>query len=379
MKRERKRGCGFGFGILVLGLFCILVLVAAIVIIGLPETLAKIGSASEALDPIQKASLAGYLLFNLGELDTPVGDPDLEVELEVQQGDSASIVVSRLETMGLLEEGTLLKNYLRYRGLDTSIEAGRYLLHGAMSVREVAEALQSAKLQQVVFTVIEGWRREQIAEALERSGVGIPADEFIHATQNVANGHSILEGFPPSATLEGFLFPDTYSLDMEVQVEDLVTAMLDAFQANVTDDLRTGFQTQGLTLHQAITLASIVEREAVVPEERELIASVFLNRLSLGMNLEADPTVQYALGRQEDGGWWKALLSLQDLEFDSLYNTYRYPGLPPGPIANPGLHSIRAVAFPATTTYLYFRAQCDGSGRHSFAVTFEEHQMNACE
>ncbi len=153
--------------------------------------------------------------------------------------------------------------------------------------------------------------------------------------------------------------------------------MLDNFEIKVTPELRAGFERQGLSLYAAVTLASIVEREAVVPEEQPLIASVFINRLRMGMKLEADPTVQYVLGLQGEG-WWKAPLSLADLEIDTPFNTYRYPGLPPTPIANPGLAAIRAVAFPAESTYLYFRAMCDGSGRHAFAETFEQHLLNAC-
>jgi UPF0755 protein len=125
-------------------------------------------------------------------------------------------------------------------------------------------------------------------------------------------------------------------------------------------------------------LASIIEREAVVADERPIIASVFFNRLSAGMLLESDPTVQYALGQQPDGDWWKSPLSLDDLALDSPYNTYRSAGLPPGPIANPGLSSLQAVANPADTPYFYFRAACDGSGRHAFAATFDEHLLNAC-
>jgi UPF0755 protein len=135
-----------------------------------------------------------------------------------------------------------------------------------------------------------------------------------------------------------------------------------------------------LTFDEAVILASIVQREAVVEDEQPMIASVFLNRLSIGMKLETDPTVQYALGYQEDrGSWWKSPLGLDDLAFDNPYNTYLYQGLPPGPICNPGLPALRAVAFPAQSPYYFFRAKCDGSGRHFFAVTFDEHLNNACK
>jgi UPF0755 protein len=137
---------------------------------------------------------------------------------------------------------------------------------------------------------------------------------------------------------------------------------------------------QGLTLYQAVTLASIVEREAVVDDERPLIAGVYLNRHRIGMKLDADPTVQYALGYQSDQqNWWKRGLTLEDLAVDSPYNTYVYTGLPPGPIASPGLDSLAAVVYPEASDYLYFRATCDGSGRHVFARTLEEQVANACE
>jgi UPF0755 protein len=130
---------------------------------------------------------------------------------------------------------------------------------------------------------------------------------------------------------------------------------------------------------QAVTLASIVQREAVIQDEMPMIASVFLNRLAVNMKLDSDPTVQYALGYQNGrGGWWTNPLSLADLQIDSPYNTYIYTGLPPGPIANPSLEALQYVAQPAQTPYFYFRAACDGSGRHNFAITFNEHLNNAC-
>jgi UPF0755 protein len=154
--------------------------------------------------------------------------------------------------------------------------------------------------------------------------------------------------------------------------------MLDTFTLRVSPDLLEGFEEQGLSIHEAVTLASIVEREAVIPEERSRIAAVFLNRLERDMKLEADPSVQYALGLQASGSWWKADLTQQDLQVDSPYNTYLYTGIPPGPIANPGLSALQAVAEPMESDELYFRALCDGSGRHAFARTYEQHLQNAC-
>jgi UPF0755 protein len=193
-----------------------------------------------------------------------------------------------------------------------------------------------------------------------------------------------LDQRPAGATLEGYLAPDTYQLAAEGStVLDLLKRQLDTFRDRVMPAWREA-QASGktkLTLHQVLTLASIVEREAVLDDERPMIAGVYLNRLARGMRLEADPTVQYAMGYQADSGlWWKAPVYLQ--EYDKVvspYNTYKVKGLPPGPIAAPSLASIEAVLNPAQHDYLFFMAKGDGSGRHTFARTFEEHLKNVEE
>jgi len=159
----------------------------------------------------------------------------------------------------------------------------------------------------------------------------------------------------------------------------LIAELVRNFAYHLSPDLRQGFQQQGLSIYQAVTLASIVQREAVQEEEAPIIASVYLNRLRIQMKLDADPTVQYALGFNPSlNTWWTNPLSMADLQIDSPYNTYIYVGLPPTPISNPGINALRAVAFPAQTAYYFFRARCDGSGFHEFAQTFEEHLQNAC-
>jgi UPF0755 protein len=180
-------------------------------------------------------------------------------------------------------------------------------------------------------------------------------------------------------TNEGFLFPDSYILPRETNAPQLVEALTRNFAQHLTQDVRDGFAGQGLNVYQAVTLASIVEREAVQKEEAPYIASVYLNRLNIGMKLDADPTVQYALGFNPiHQTWWTNPLGLIDLQINSPYNTYIVPGLPPGPISNPGMDALRAVAFPAETPYLFFRAQCNRGGYHVFEETFEEHLQNAC-
>jgi UPF0755 protein len=180
-------------------------------------------------------------------------------------------------------------------------------------------------------------------------------------------------------SMEGFFFPDAYQVPRNISLDQLIQIILKNFDLQVTDEIRQGFARQGLTLLQGVTLASIVQKEAVVEDEQPIIASVFLNRLKKEMRLDSDPTVQYALGfNSSQLTWWSNPLSAADLQIDSHYNTYLYAGLPPGPISNPGLSALQATAFPAETPYFYFRAKCDGSGTHNFAVTLEEQMQNAC-
>lgn len=373
-----KRGRVFGFGLIVLGAIGCSALIIATLYIGLPKAISKLGEPAVELDPVNRIFLTGYLWMNINSIDSPAGDPSIQYELEVAQGENATSVIGSLKSAGIVDDEALLRNYLQYRGFDRGIEAGSYTMRGEMTIREIATALQRADPEAIQFVILEGWRREQIAEAIDVLGLSFSSTDYLSATQRPPDYFLYSDQFPVFASLEGFLFPDTYSVSPEMDAEEFVLRMLENFVNRLTPELLAGIERQGLDLYQAITIASIVEREAVVLDERDLIASVFLNRYEIGKLLEADPTVQYALGLQGSGSWWKAPLSFDDLEIDSPYNTYRYPGLPPGPIANPGLESIRAVAFPAESAFFYFRATCDGSGMHSFAITFEEHQQNAC-
>jgi len=323
-----------------------------------------------------RALQQAYLSLRGPALSRPAGDPTAMAEILVLPGESAEVVIDRLAGAGILHDKMLLRIYLSYYGLDTQIQAGRYALTGEMSIVQIAEALQLAIVNQERLTVPEGWRMEQIADALPSTGIAFSAEEFLEAAHDSAKLEAVL-GIDAKST-EGFLFPETYALGAGTSADELVGTMLSTFDERITPDLRNGFKEEGLSLQQAVVLASIVEREAIVPDERRLIAGVFLNRLREGMRLEADPTVQYALGQQDGGGWWKAPLTLADLELDSPYNTYLYSGLPPAPIASPGLSSLQAVADPAQTEFFFFRAACDGSGRHLFAVSFDEHVGNAC-
>ncbi|NKQ35984.1 MAG: endolytic transglycosylase MltG [Chloroflexi bacterium] len=345
----------------------------------------RIEGGSPDLSLPQRLYLQTYLGRRAEQLQQPVGVGDTAVSFIIAPGESAGVIAANLAQMGLLNDPELFLNYAHYYGLDAQLEAGTYLVDPRQTIPQLAVALTNAPVNlEVTVSFIPGWRLEQMADSLAAIRPGsIDPEEFLMLAQRHApydgSRYDFLADLPPEATLEGYLFPDTYVLPVEATAVDLIDAMLTRFGEQVTPDMRQGMAAQGLTLREGVTLASIVQREAVLAEERPLIAGVFLNRLRQNSLLQADPTVQYALGRQPDGVWWKSPLSLDDLQLDSPYNTYLYAGLPPGPIASPPLDTLRAVAFPAQTDYFFFVADCDDTavpGSHKFSVTFEEHLAN---
>lgn len=334
------------------------------------------GAASENLNAFQRLQYSALLLWYDGLNTRPAEPAAGEQPFTISSGEDVVSIADRLEQAGLLRSAAAFRAYLIYSGLDTSIQAGEYNLSAALSPMQIAERLQDATPAQVKFVILSGWRMEEVAAALPSSGLQITPEDFLAVARDP---RSNLDFLKPGASAEGFLFPDQYTLPRVIQADQLVNLLLDHFALALTPELRDGFSKQGLDVYQAVTLASIVEREAVETDEQPIIASVFLNRLAAGMHLGADPTVQYSLGFDPTtGSWWKSPLSLDDLQFESPYNTYKNLGLPPGPISNPSASALRAVAFPASTSYYYFRARCDGSNRHAFAATLDEQLQNEC-
>ncbi len=333
------------------------------------------GSSSRVVESLDDFLLMGYLALHRADISTPASDDPTPVVFVVEPGDTAGDIALRLKRLGLIADAELFRQLARYEKADSKLEAGRYELRANMTMGEIIEALQHGRLAEIAVTIPEGWRAEQIAEMLAEE-VGVDGDEFLSLVRGGHFDYEFLQHRPPAATLEGFLFPDTYLLPVQPAALDIIERMLANFDQRFTAEMRQAVVEQGMTIYEVVTLASIVEREAVVAEERPIIAGVFLNRLEDGMSLDACPTVQYALGYQQDAGqWWKTPLALEELEqVNSPYNTYLHRGLPPGPICSPGLASIQAVLEPAESDYLYFLAKGDGS--HAFAETFEEHLQN---
>lgn len=329
-----------------------------------------------------------YLDRHSAELDQAASEYSRPVRFTIEPGMAARTIARELQRFGLIRDPELFEAYVRLNQLDSKIQAGTYVLDPTMTLREVVEAIQHAASESVTITVLEGWRFEQTADYLTKAGVlSDPAkgEAYRSLAASAAaidpDRYGFLRERPQGASLEGYLFPDTYEIPAtNATAVDVLTRQLDNFAARVLPLYETARAngTTDLTLHQVLTLASIVEREAVVREERPTIAGVYLNRLAAGIKLEADPTVQYAMGYQPAAGqWWKTPVTLDEYStVNSPYNTYLNGGLPPGPIAAPGLSSVEAVLNPEQHSYLYFVAVPDGSGRHVFAETFDEHVKN---
>jgi UPF0755 protein len=373
--RSRNRTCLLSL----IGLVSLLV-IAVIVIPSLITSKAeqRFGTASAQLSFRQRLYLSSLILLQSKELTEPMNPAGSEVNLTIEPGESVPSITGKLWEEGLIPNPGVFRSYLQFTGQDTSLKAGDYKLSPNMSPIEIAKAIQSSMSADVTLTILPGWRTEEIANALPTSGFNITAEEFFSAVHTHPDEYSF-SSCTAVGSLEGYLFPGSYTLPRDSTINDLLPQILMNFETQVNPELRSGFATHGLDLCQAVILASIVQREAMVEDEMPMIASVFYNRINSGTVLASDPTVQYVLGyNQSQDTWWTNPLSLQDLKVDSPYNTYLYSGLPPGPISNPSLAALKAIAFPAETPYYYFRAACDGSGRHLFSETFEEHLTNEC-
>lgn len=315
----------------------------------------------------------------IDQYDKPADPRGTPVAFTVRPGDGSGRIGEELDNKGIIDNSTIFKLLVSYYGLDKELKAGDYELSPAMTMTEIITKLHQGLVKTTRVTVPEGMRLDEIADTLDRKGIFRLED--IMAAVRASYDYPFLRSRPAGATLEGYLFPDTYELRPQNTAANFVQMMLSNFQERFTPAMVEAAGKKKLSVHQVLTLASIVEREAVVPEERPIIASAFLNRLNQNIPLYADPTVQYALGNDPKNvarwGFWKKDLSQADLNISSPYNTYRTAGIPPGPIANPGLASIKAVLEPADTNFLYFVARGDGS--HVFATTLQEHDRNVAK
>ena len=315
------------------------------------------------------AAAAGWWFYT--GVDRPFKGYDAaEQFVEIPPGTGSVAIARRLAAAGVVRSATGFRLALWITGEGRRLQAGEYRFDRPVSARQVADKIARGEVFVRPITFPEGLTIKQMAALYESKGFG-PAQDFADAAKDVALVSAI---DPDAKDLEGYLFPDTYALPRKATAAQLVARMVTAFMRALTPDLLDKADTRGLTVRQLVTLASIVEKETGNAAERPLVAAVYTNRLKIGMALQCDPTVIYALDR---AGRYDGNLTRDNLQFDSKYNTYRYPGLPPGPIASPGRASLDAAANPATVPYLYFVSKNDGS--HAFATTLDEHNRNVQE
>ena len=282
--------------------------------------------------------------------------------LVIPPGASAQRIGELLEREHLIHNASVFAWTVRFKGLGQQLEAGTYQLDGTRTTGGIIQDLLKAPIQTQRATIPEGLTRHQIAGHLQRAGL-VDSARFVAASEDP---NLIRQLGSEAVSLEGYLFPETYFLDLKAGESDIVTMMVAQFRSVFADSLIMRLGDLEMSLHEAVTLASIVEREAVAASERPVIAGVFQRRLKLNRRLESCATVEYALGTR------KRRLTNADLRVKSPFNTYRHRGLPPGPIGNPGRASILATLYPAETEYLYFVAR--GDGTHIFSRTNKEHE-----
>ncbi|MBI5019317.1 endolytic transglycosylase MltG [Candidatus Gottesmanbacteria bacterium] len=277
------------------------------------------------------------------------------VSFRVNAGDGVRTIAANLAEENLIRSPTAFFVLIKLMGIERSLQAGEFRLNRAMDSRVVARELTHGS-EDTWVTTLEGWRNEEIAAALSKN-LDIPESEFLKVAKI------------------GYMFPDTYLVPQDATAGAIIAIFTAAFDKKVTPEMRADIRASGMTLDEVLTLASIVEREGHTDEDRPVIAGVLLNRLKAGWPLQADATLQFALGYQsQEKTWWKKTLYDEDKKVNSPYNTYANPGLPPGPISNPGIASIRAAVYPKKTPYWYYLH--DSAGGVHYAVTLEEHNAN---
>ena len=319
------------------------------------------------------AAVAPFLWYR-SVAATPINLSGEETTIfQVESGQTLIDVAGALEREEIIDKASNLLWLNRIQGLG-AIQAATYQFEAGMSLQDLYEAVVYGThlSPEKQATLIEGYTLEQIAQVLFGKTIIASDDAFVVAASTgidrFQEAYPILEDIPDGQGLEGYLFPDTYRFFDDSTIDEIILRMLANFDDKLDNQMRQAIVDSGRTVHDVLTLASIVEREVRSPDEMRTVAGIFQNRLDIGMALQADSTVNFIT---KSG---RARSTTEDLEIDSLYNTYRYPGLPPGPISNPGLNALQAAIFPEETDYLYFLT--DEAGKVYYAETFEEHQSN---
>ena len=353
-----------------------LFLVAAVACVGIVFFV----SGGKPVRFVQRTLIQLSLSGREADLNRAISSDTSPVRFTVNSGDTPRTIAQNLVNSALITDAQLFVDYAQLNELDTKLEAGTYFLKRSQTLAEIAVALTDSRNSYIPFRIIEGERIEEIAAKIDgaQAYFGFSGAEFmvqVRAGAPVDEAFANKVGLPAGASLEGFLYPDTYQLPADVTATMLREILLRNFTSKVTDQVISDAAAQGLSVFQVVTLASIVQREAVHVDEQPMIAGVYRNRMKIDMRLEADPTVQYAIGFR-GGTWWPQITADNYTNVASPYNTYLNNGLPPGPISNPGISAIQAAVYPTASEFLFFRADCSTDGYHKFARTFDEHVAN---
>lgn len=290
---------------------------------------------------------------------------------EIKKGDGNAGIAENLKKEGLISGRVYFYYYVRSHGITSKILPGEYQLSGEMTIPEIAHIITNPEEEFVRITFPEGFTAKLMAERLNENG--FLGDRFLEIVKNPGELKKRYSYLAPESvvTLEGYLFPDTYFFKKDITAENIVGRMLDTFDQKLDEKMRKDISEQGRSVNEIVVMASIIEREVQTPPDMKTVSGIFWNRIAAGQRLQSDAPLSYILGDKEDQH------AGADLDYDSPYNTYRYEGLPPGPIANPGLSAIQAAVYPTPSNYNYFlTATVNGAKKVVYSVTYEEHLAN---
>ncbi|MDF2686298.1 MAG: hypothetical protein K0S55_1479 [Clostridia bacterium] len=295
--------------------------------------------------------------------------------VEIKSGDTTSKISKELEESGIIKYSMVFEFIAKSEGMDKKMQIGSFSLEKGVSYNNIFEALQQVQeyRKSVRVTIPEGYEVNEIIDTLVEKGIG-EKERYLQIISAWDFGYEYIPEANTKNRLEGFLYPDTYDIFIDELEENVLQKFIDNFDSKIkAEDILNKAKEVGMTLNDTLTLASIIEMEGQAAEELPMISSVFHNRIKISMNLQSCATVNYILPVAER----KWILTYKDMAIDNPYNTYKYPGLPPTPISNPGIVAIKAAIAPAESEYLYFVAKGDETGTHAFSKTLAEHEANA--
>lgn len=321
--------------------------------------------------------LGGFYFFYQYKINSGAGAATEDILFTIASGEGVKQIAQNLADENLISSKAFFLHYVRSQKKEAGFQAGEYFLNPGLPMKKIISILTEGKAvsREKTIKIIEGWRISNINDYLTNENI-LSKDEFSRLAKTKISlwpfsfaKQSFVEELPNSADLEGFLFPDTYRIFEDADSEAIIKKMLDNFETKLSAEMRADIASQGRTIYEVITMAAIIEKEVRAYADMQIVSGLFWNRIKYGQPLESCATLAYILG--ED----KPQYTLADTEIDSPYNTYRNQGLPPGPIANPGLNAIKAAIYPKDTEYNYFLS-ASASGETIFSKTYDEHLRN---